>query len=634
MHLYTFLSLLLIFGPLIFGLLVMLAPGWRYKTPVIVLSALTIMAGGILLALQGPFTLSIDSGLMKALPLIELLILAIIIYIGFAIKKMLIIGLGILQLAIGLISDMLPHSVQAHVPTLKVDLLAVIMVLIVSVIGPLIVMYAIGYMKRYEVHGPEQMRSTGLFFFFLIGFLGVMNGLVMSNDLKLLAIFWELTTLCSFMLIGHDKTEDAGESAYRALWINSLGGAALMLASFLSISASGSASLDELVAVGSLLPLALICLAAFTKSAQLPFQSWLLGAMVAPTPVSALLHSTTMVKAGVYLIIRLAPGLGGTRMGQVVAIAGAFTFALASAMAISQSNGKKVLAYSTIANLGLIIICAAIHTPLAYAAAILLTCFHAISKAMLFLCVGTIEQGIGSRDIEDMEGLMRKMPITTVIAIIGMVSMMMPPFGMLIGKWMALEAVIMSPLVLFLLIMGSALTVVFWSKWIGRIQTVAYHPVYKIEDVPFSMFATKGVLLLGIIAAAAVVVPLFKRVISPMAMAMFSETVVTSRSWDLMNSASAFIEWPLFFMLALVAPVLFLVVRGIKKSHIRQPFLCGENLEGAKTTFEFRTLMDKGESARIRSYYLNPLFGEAHLTAWANPIAIALIFIMFGVISK
>jgi ech hydrogenase subunit A len=248
------------------------------------------MAGGILLALQGPFTLSIDSGLMKALPLIELLILAIIIYIGFAIKKMLIIGLGILQLAIGLISDMLPHSVQAHVPTLKVDLLAVIMVLIVSVIGPLIVMYAIGYMKRYEVHGPEQMRSTGLFFFFLIGFLGVMNGLVMSNDLKLLAIFWELTTLCSFMLIGHDKTEDAGESAYRALWINSLGGAALMLASFLSISASGSASLDELVAVGSLLPLALICLAAFTKSAQLPFQSWLLGAMVAPTPVSALLH--------------------------------------------------------------------------------------------------------------------------------------------------------------------------------------------------------------------------------------------------------------------------------------------------------------------------------------------------------
>ncbi|MDD3926531.1 MAG: proton-conducting transporter membrane subunit [bacterium] len=634
MQMYIILPLLLIFGPLLFGVLVMLAPGWRFKTPLIVLSALVMIAGAVLLALQGSFALSIDARIMKALPLIELLIIAAIIYIGFRIKKWLVIGLGALQLAIGLASEMLPHAAHEHVSALNVDLLSMIMVLIISVIGSLITVYAIGYMKKHEAHGPEQMRSTGLFFLFLIGFLGMMNGLVLSNDLKLLAIFWEATTLCSFMLIGHDRTTAAGESAYRALWINTLGGAALMLASLLGAAGGGPESLDGLVAGGALLPLALICLAAFTKSAQLPFQSWLLGAMVAPTPVSALLHSSTMVKAGVYLIIRLAPGLGDTRLGQVVAITGAFTFALASAMAVSQSNGKKVLAYSTIANLGLIITCAAIHTPLAYAAAILLTCFHAISKALLFLCMGTIEQSIGSRDIEAMEGLMRKMPVTTVIAIIGMVSMMLPPFGMLIGKWMALEAVIMSPLVLFLLIMGSALTVVFWSKWIGRIQTVAYHPSYKVEDVPFSMFAAKGILLSGVVVATVTVVPFFKRIIGPMAVAAFSGVEVAPRSWDLMKSVDSFIEWPLFAMLGFVVLVLLLTIKGINKSHVREPFLCGENLEGARTTFEFRSLMDKGESARIRSYYLNPLFGEAHLTAWANPVAMALIFVMFGVIGK
>ncbi len=178
----------------------------------------------------------------------------------------------------------------------------------------------------------------------------------------------------------------------------------------------------------------LICFAGFTKAAQVPFQSWLLGAMVAPTPVSALLHSSTMVKAGVYVVLRMAPAYAGSFVSDGVALCGAFTFLACAALAIGQSNGKKILAYSTISNLGLIIACAGINTPAATAAAIFLIIFHAVSKALLFLCVGTIEQRIGSRDIEDMRGLAARMPQTAWITITGILTMLLPPFGVLMAS--------------------------------------------------------------------------------------------------------------------------------------------------------------------------------------------------------
>lgn len=194
-----------------------------------------------------------------------------------------------------------------------------------------------------------------------------------------------------------------------------------------------------------LLPFAFLCLAAFTKSAQVPFESWLCGAMVAPTPVSALLHSATMVKAGTYLLLRMAPAFAGTTMSTIVALFGAFTFVGTCMLAVSQSNAKKILAYSTISNLGLIIACVGINTPASMVAATMIIIYHSVSKGLLFMCVGAIEQRIGSRDIEDMRGLYSVMPRTAIITAIGIFTMMLPPFGMLIGKWMAIEAIARAP---------------------------------------------------------------------------------------------------------------------------------------------------------------------------------------------
>ena len=164
------------------------------------------------------------------------------------------------------------------------------------------------------------------------------------------------------MLIKHDGTDIAVKNATRALWMNMLGGVAFVFAMLFFRSQGLPLSLQEIIAAGStaklaLLPIGFLCFAGFTKAAQVPFQSWLCGAMVAPTPTSALLHSSTMVKAGVYLVIRLAPAFAGTLFSNYVALFGAFTFLMAAVLALSQSNGKKILAYSTISNLGMIIAC-------------------------------------------------------------------------------------------------------------------------------------------------------------------------------------------------------------------------------------------------------------------------------------
>jgi len=213
--------------------------------------------------------------------------------------------------------------------------------------------------------------------------------------------------------------------------------------------------------------------AGLTKSAQFPFSKWLLGAMVAPTPSSALLHSATMVKAGVYLLLRLAPLMIGNFAGYMVALVGGFTFFVASVLAITKSDGKSVLAYSTISNLGLITACAGVGTPQTVWAGIALVIFHAVSKSLLFQTVGAIENTTGSRNIEDMTGLIKKYPYLGTAIGIGIAAMYLAPFGMLISKWAALKSFIDSGNVILVLFLcfGSATTLFYWSKWLCKILT-------------------------------------------------------------------------------------------------------------------------------------------------------------------
>ena len=214
-----------------------------------------------------------------------------------------------------------------------------------------------------------------------------------------------------------------------------------------------------------------LAFAGITKAAQMPFQTWLLGAMVAPTPTSALLHSSTMVKAGVFLLVKLAPVFHVSPAPAVmVMLVGGITFALCSFMAISQSNAKRVLAYSTIANLGLITACAGVGTAEAVWAACFLILFHAIAKSLLFLCVGTAEHHIGSRDIESMDLLFDRMPRLARFMMLGIMCMFIAPFGMLLAKWATLVSFVDTRQVALIIILafGSAATFMFWAKWLGQ----------------------------------------------------------------------------------------------------------------------------------------------------------------------
>ncbi|HSQ93360.1 MAG TPA: proton-conducting transporter membrane subunit, partial [Methanoregula sp.] len=238
-------------------------------------------------------------------------------------------------------------------------------------------------------------------------------------------------------------------------------------------------------------------------------------------------------KAGVYIIVRFAPVLSGTTEGLMIALVGGLTFALASFMAISQNNAKKVLAYSTIANLGLIVACAGVGTYNLMWVAILLIIFHAIAKSLLFLCVGTVENRIGSRNIEDMGGLIVRMPKIAIMMFIGMAGMFLAPFGMVISKWAAIEAFITAPFGLIfiaILAFGGSATVFFWSKWMGKIISV----MRDQEIIEDTMKKEKWVvlyILTGLVVVICLVFPLISSVlIEPFVFNIYGQTAGLSQA--------------------------------------------------------------------------------------------------------
>ncbi len=440
-------------------------------------AVLFIAAASLWLALAEPVEFTVRDifglGFLEIGAALDFLLLLYFSYVALRRKSTLLLLLSLTQVGLlAWLEFLTPHASRQY-PLFTCDGLSSILVLIVSFIGSLICVYALPYMRRHEEHlGLKQSRQPQ-FFLVLVGFLGAMNGLALANDLSLFFLFFELTTLCSFLLIGHDDTPKARENALTALWMNCVGGLALLTAALLFQGSAGTLEIKTLVNGGTaygLLPLALLCIAGMIKAAQAPFMKWLLGAMVAPTPTSALLHSSTMVKAGVFLILRFAPAFAGTSLSLALSLAGGFTFFAAAVLALGQSNGKKILAYSTISNLGLIMACAAINTGPALAAATMLMIFHAASKGLLFLCVGSTEQRIHSRDVEDMRGLFAKAPATATLMTLGMLTMILPPFGMLLGKWMAVEAASSNMGLLILLALGSALTVAYWARWAGLVM--------------------------------------------------------------------------------------------------------------------------------------------------------------------
>lgn len=569
--------------------------------------------------------------------LLDFLILLIFFGVGLSARHRLITYLAAAQIALLTVFKVIsPHESDGQA-LFMIDPLAKLMVAVVCIVGSVIVIHALPYMRNHEDHLRPAHSRKPQFFAIMVLFLGAMNGVVLTNDLSQFYFFFEVTTLCSFLLIRHDLTDTAKQNALRALWINSLGGLALLIGLLWISLDLGTVNIQQILAMTPeaaflLLPIGLLCFAGLTKAAQLPFQSWLLGAMVAPTPTSALLHSATMVKAGVYLFLRFSPAYSGTFFSTTVALVGAFTFLAAAALAISQSNGKKILAYSTVSNLGLIIACAGVGTPAAIAAAMFLIMFHAVSKALLFLCVGTIEQRIASRDIEDMRGLYAVMPVTALIAVLGALTMILPPFGMLLGKYMAIESSTHNIPLVITLAVGSAMTVLYWTRWAGLFVSSPFMGRIFIEKQPFLTRAPLVGLISGALLLSFSVPWIFSALIEP-ALALLPQPFVPSApmvSWGVLHvPGGSFPVIPLFLVagLGLLAAVSF-YRRLTGRVRPIGPYLSGAQSPDDPTVFmgPIRTKVQPTMS----NYYMERIFGEARIGPWANTAALLLILLMLG----
>ena len=309
--------------------------------------------------------------------------------------------------------------------SLSLDSFSWIFLMLVYGVGLLVSIYA-----RYYMSPADPVPR---FYSLLLAFAGSMVGMVLSGNVIQLVVFWEMTSLLSFLLIGYwHHGAAAREGARMALVVTSAGGLCLLAGLLLLAGVAGSYELVDILAASEEIrasevygpALTLILIGAFTKSAQFPFHFWLPQAMAAPTPVSAYLHSATLVKAGVFLLMRLWPVLAGTD-GWFYAVTGVglITLALAALLAMFQNDLKGVLAYSTISHLGLIVFLLGLGTPLAWVAALFHTVNHAVFKASLFMAAGAVDHEAGTRDMRKLGGLGRFMPITSALAVVAAAAM-------------------------------------------------------------------------------------------------------------------------------------------------------------------------------------------------------------------
>ncbi len=401
---------------------------------------------------------------------------------------------------------------QAWIPTLGINLdfhldgLSLLFTLLITGIGTLIFLYASSYLKGHEY--------INRFYSYLSMFMGSMLGLVLSDNLLTLFIFWELTSISSFFLIGfNNKNEDSRKSAVLALGITALGGF-FLLAGVIGLGViADTYSINELLAqkemiqANALYPfiVIMIFIGAFTKSAQFPFHFWLPGAMKAPTPVSAYLHSATMVKAGIYLIARMSPALGGTEIWNITLIVvGGITMLYAAFQSVFKTDLKEILAYSTIASLGMMVFLLGLNNPYSIQAVATFIVVHALYKAALFMTTGAIDHSVHTRDITKLYGLKKIMPFLGIAGILAALSNAGIPltFGF-IGKDLIYESTLHSYAKYAIPLTGIAVLtniLLLYAGFLAGIKPFAgkYHEQYKKVHAPdFWLYAPP--LFLGVV---------------------------------------------------------------------------------------------------------------------------------------
>ncbi|WP_331775357.1 proton-conducting transporter transmembrane domain-containing protein [Sulfurospirillum sp. 1612] len=410
--------------------------------------------------------LNITAGFEPLIYLLDIILLLYFAYVGWHNHHKKIITFAVIQLVFYLYAH--AHLLATHTSVLVLDKLAALMLIIINLVGATIVIYAYRYIQ-YETTSPKKKN---FFLSYLWIFIAIMNMLVLADDLLLFFFFFELTTLSSYLLIRFREDAISIQNALDALMINQIGGVFLLMGISMLLYYQLPIDFSAILKNPNPLQIAMVFLAfaAFVKGAMMPFERWLVGAMVAPTPVSAILHAATMVKIAPFLILKLAPSFSQS-VAILISLYGAFVFFSSMLKALDKDNFKEILAYSTIAMLALMMSIAAIGTPYAETIVLYLIFFHALSKAILFMCAGILEKEYQIRSINDFENLISKAPLLAVMILIAFASLSLPPFGLFFAKIFSIAYLselihlnILYAFVLIFIVMGSSLMVLLYFK--------------------------------------------------------------------------------------------------------------------------------------------------------------------------
>ncbi len=620
---------LLLGAPLVGAVLLATPPVARAGTPLrdaITLSALGAMLAGLAGLLAGRQVVGLaavyaiglgpldPSGPLAGIfwSLAPALLACVFLVLAWRVANRLLLGLAVALLAmeigaagVELIWPAAPAG--ASVSALLLDPLAATLLIVSVVVGGLIVVYALGYEPVHLVHVELPARRSAAFLAWLLLFLSAMNLLVLADDLRLLAVAWEATTLCSVVLIAFDGDRAARRASELTLAYGLLGAIALTAAVLLT---GPGARLSELVAGQVAAPawlpfiLAACAVAAATKSALVPFQPWLLAAMVAAAPVSALLHASTMVKAGSYLLLRLAPAFAADQaVGATVALLGGLTFAGAALLALGQRDLKRVLALSTISSLGLIATAAGLGSPAALAAGTMLLVFHACAKALAFLSVGALEQARGTRDLEALVGSLRTAPVLASPLVVAALGLALPPFGLVVAKWALIELGAGDAWLVPLLAVGGAANVALWTAVVGRllVRPGLTAATARVRSIALSERAPIAALEVATLAGLVLAGPIARWLADPAAVAAFGVNPGLADGWSIALASGAFAV-PAVALLTLTATLTALVVARRVRRLAVAPYLSGAGV-GVGRAATFRGIRGQPVAAHSGGFY-------------------------------
>ncbi len=518
-------------------------------------------------------------------------LLGYFLYQGIKNKSMLVSALAVLQLVLLIIVIlMIEHSNTANI---YIDKLTAFMYMIVAIVGVPIAIFATKYME-YDEKGKHSFVAI------LIWFLGVMNFAVSVNNIEWFFALFETTTLASYVLIRFRMDDQAVKNAILALWMNQIGGVAILFALLTFLKTSGLYHFTDLLNTDSkmlsLTALGFLSLSALVKGAQMPFHKWLLGAMVAPTPVSAILHSATMVKIAPYLLLRISPVIKGTLLAKLLIITTGFVFVAAAVIALTQENFKKILAYSTISLLGLMMLAAVVGTPIAITASLLLILFHAFAKGFLFIEAGVLEKVFHVKYIKQMRRLIERAPLTLMFIFFGFLNMTFVPFGTFIGKWIMIEEAsgFLSHGSYVLLILyvgaGSAFLSVLYMKVLG-ISVRKSHGIERVRALPLPLkFNFVSVWYYGwLLFLTVFIAPFIATQIVPIAQELSGQIPnIHADNLSLVINTSTLYFWQILgalVILSLIHALPFFV--HFKNVDTARPYNCGEAFPRHIETYNF-----------------------------------------------